>query len=53
MILNHLTLEMNQTEDRAKLRIHVSNDLQEWVYPRGAVIMVAGIGGGDNFRFVF
>jgi hypothetical protein len=38
---------MDAPERRVNLRVHVSKNLQECNYPRGALIMVAGAGGGN------
>ncbi|CAF1301540.1 unnamed protein product [Rotaria sordida] len=37
---------MNTPERRAHLRVQLSKSLQECNYPRGALVMVAGAGGG-------
>ncbi len=37
---------MTTTEHRANIRVHVSKNLQECNYPRGALVMVAGASGG-------
>ncbi len=44
-----ILLAMDAPERRANVRVHVSKNLQEYNYPRGALIMVAGAGGG-NFQ---
>ena len=38
---------MSTNERRANVRVHVSKNVQECNYPRGALIMVAGAGGGN------
>ncbi|CAF0971315.1 unnamed protein product [Adineta steineri] len=37
---------MAATERRANVRVHISKNVQQCNYPRGALIMVAGAGGG-------
>ncbi|CAF1098161.1 unnamed protein product [Adineta steineri] len=37
---------MDASERRANVRVHVSKNVQQCNYPRGALIMVAGAGGG-------
>jgi hypothetical protein len=38
---------MDVNERRANVRVYVSKNVQECNYPRGAVVMVAGAGGGS------
>ncbi|CAF3171583.1 unnamed protein product [Rotaria sp. Silwood2] len=38
---------MNPPQRHANVRILVSNNMQDRSYPRGALVMVAGAGGGD------
>jgi hypothetical protein len=38
---------MSATDRRANVRVHVSKNFQQSNYPRGALIMVAGAGGGN------
>ncbi len=42
-----ILLAMAATDRRANVRVHVSKTLQPSNYPRGALIMVAGAGGGN------
>jgi len=45
--LSHgILLAMDTTERRANVRVYVSKSLQQSNNPRGALIMVAGAGGG-------
>ena len=40
---------MSTNERHANVRVSVSKNVQQCNYPRGAVIMVAGAGGGKIF----
>jgi len=42
-----ILLVMSATDRRANVRVHVSKNFQQSNYPRGALIMVAGAGGGN------
>jgi hypothetical protein len=42
-----ILLAMATTERRANARVYVSKNAQQCNYPRGALIMVAGAGGGN------
>jgi hypothetical protein len=42
---------MSATGRRANVRVYVSKNFQECNYPRGALIMVAGAGGGNFVEF--
>jgi len=46
-----ILLAMAATERRANVRVYVSKELQAVNYPRGALIMVAGAGGGNFDQF--
>jgi hypothetical protein len=39
---------MSANERRANVRVYVSKNVQESNYPRGALVMVAGAGGGKS-----
>ena len=45
-LLPFILLAMSANERRANVRVHISKNVQECNYPRGALIMVAGAGGG-------
>jgi len=46
-VLSHrILLAMDTTERHANVRVYVSKSLQQSNNPRGALIMVAGAGGG-------
>ena len=38
---------MDVNQRRANVRVYVSKNVQECNYPRGALVMVAGAGGGS------
>lgn len=48
MSFQSILVTMTTNERRANVRVHVSKNLQECNYPRGALIMVAGAGGGNE-----
>ncbi len=46
-LLPRILLAMSANERRANVRVYVSKNVQACNYPRGALIMVAGAGGGN------
>lgn len=48
MSFQRILLAMDAPNRRANVRVHVSKNLQPTNYPRGALIMVAGAGGGNE-----
>lgn len=46
-----ILLAMDAPSRRANVRVHVSKNHQPTNYPRGALIMVAGAGGGNQEDF--
>lgn len=47
VLFQSILLTMSAPERHVNVRVHVSKNLQQCNYPRGALIMVAGAGGGN------